>query len=312
MTRNDPNDLRKALGCFLTGVTVITTREPDGTPRGFTANSFTSVSLDPPLVLVCLAKSASSFNVFEHAADFAVNILAENQREISGSFASKKVVDKFHSISLEEGRGSSPILSGVVSWLSCSVHEKIDAGDHIILVGKVTDYSYNDISPLGFYSGNYIEFGIGRQAIQVAAEHPTSISGIFERDGRILLIKKGSRWELPTGKSLGELNSEQGSLFALLNKMGIEVSVTFVFSIAQDENTGQTAIFYRGEVSVPVRESNTIKLVAFDDMPWSELRQNPPYREMLERYFKERAEARFGVYVGSTSIGRVRTLDTNY
>src|SRR5690348_18311076 len=113
MAAIDPLELRRAFGTFMTGVTVITTHGADGSPRGFTANSFTSVSLDPPLLLVCIGKGAASLDTFLHADGFAVSILAEAQKEASGIFASKRP-DKFAAVAWrsEERRVGKECRSG--------------------------------------------------------------------------------------------------------------------------------------------------------------------------------------------------------
>src|SRR5215475_7686332 len=103
----DPLELRRAFGCFVTGVTVVTAIDEERRPRGFTANSFTSVSLDPPLVLVCIARSAGSFPLFACTAHFAINILSEQQRPISSRFASKQA-DKFADVAWHPGESGSP------------------------------------------------------------------------------------------------------------------------------------------------------------------------------------------------------------
>ena len=123
----DPRELRTALGAFVTGVTVVTTLDAEGHPRGFTANSFTSVSLDPALVLVCLGKHSSSREIFATAGRFAVNILAEEQKAVSSTFASK-VADRFAGLDWRVAETGSPIIADVVTWLDCETHDIIDGG----------------------------------------------------------------------------------------------------------------------------------------------------------------------------------------
>src|SRR5690606_11932274 len=114
----DPRELRNALGGFATGVTVVTAMQDDGTPRGFTANSFTSVSLDPPLVLVCVAKSAGSCALMEASDHMAINILAEDQRDVSRSFASHNG-SRFQGVEWWTGASGAPILPGTAAMLDC-------------------------------------------------------------------------------------------------------------------------------------------------------------------------------------------------
>jgi flavin reductase (DIM6/NTAB) family NADH-FMN oxidoreductase RutF len=151
----DPGELRKALGCFVTGVTVVATLGPDGVPRGITANSFTSVSLTPPLILICIARSASSHRVFSDVDRFAVSILGQHQQDLSARFASQ-LRDKFSNICWDLTQGGSPVLSDSVAWLDCSKHEAVDAGDHTILVGRVLQFRHSERPALGYYRGRYV------------------------------------------------------------------------------------------------------------------------------------------------------------
>lgn len=154
----DPREFRRALGAFVTGVTVVTTLEADGVPRGFTANSFTSVSLDPPLILICIARTASAFPVFAARGHFAVNVLAGHQQAVSNTFASK-VHDKFAQIPWTRARTGSPLIRDVAAWFDCQTHQMIDAGDHTILIGRVLDFDHAAHTPLGFCRGSYLTFG---------------------------------------------------------------------------------------------------------------------------------------------------------
>ena len=128
MTQIDPRALRNALGCFPTGVTVITTRQDDGTPRGFTANSFSSVSLDPPLLLVSIAKTAASLPVFEAAGHFAVNVLGDGQRAVSALFAGRSP-EKFAQTEWRPGIHGAPLIDGSLTWFECARHQAVEAGE---------------------------------------------------------------------------------------------------------------------------------------------------------------------------------------
>jgi flavin reductase (DIM6/NTAB) family NADH-FMN oxidoreductase RutF len=159
----DPSDLRKALGCFVTGVTIVTTCDASGRPRGFTANSFTSVSLDPPIILVCLSRSASSHAAFAAAQSFAVNILSEDQRAISGRFASK-LTEKFADIAWQVGDAGNPILCESAAWFECLKHDEVEAGDHLVMFGRVVGFDHSPRPPLGYHAGTYVSFGLARRA----------------------------------------------------------------------------------------------------------------------------------------------------
>ncbi len=148
----DTRDFRRALGAFPTGVTVVTTRDRDGTPRGFTANSFTSVSLDPPMVLICVAKVAASCDVFAAANGFAVTVLDHEQQSVSALFASK-APDKFVRAPWTAGALNLPLIDGAAAWFACERERSIDAGDHMILLGRVLDYGHTPSEPLGYCRG---------------------------------------------------------------------------------------------------------------------------------------------------------------
>jgi flavin reductase (DIM6/NTAB) family NADH-FMN oxidoreductase RutF len=157
----DPRDFRRALGMYATGVTVMTTRSEDGRRVGVTANSFTSLSLDPPLVLWSIGLSATSLPAFKTCANFAVNILASHQHEVSRQFAASGG-DKFVGIEFEEGPHGVPLLTGVVARFVCRPVRQLDAGDHVIIIGEVEQYDALGGEPLVFHSGAY----------RVAMRHP--------------------------------------------------------------------------------------------------------------------------------------------
>lgn len=151
----DPNQLRQAFGSFVTGVTVVTAWDAEGHPRGMTANSFTSVSLDPPLLLVCIGKHAASFAVFQGARSFAVNMLHQGQAELSALFASKSP-DKFKATDHRAVHTGAPVLASCLAWFDCSVHDRVDAGDHMILIGRVHAFDTSPSQPLAFCRGRYV------------------------------------------------------------------------------------------------------------------------------------------------------------
>ena len=150
----DPREFRHTLGTFTTGVTIITTRDGDGLPVGITANSFNSVSLDPPMVLWSLARNARSLAAFDHAQHWAVHILSADQEPLSNRFA-RSGEDKFAGVPVESGIGDVPLLSNCTSRLQCRTSFKYEGGDHIIFVGEVLAFDRNDVPPLVFHAGKY-------------------------------------------------------------------------------------------------------------------------------------------------------------
>ncbi len=183
----DARDLRRAFGHFATGVTIVTTLDASGSPCGFTANSFTSVSIDPPLLLVNIARSAFGRDAFTESRGFAVNILAANQRDLSHRFA-RAGIDKFANQDWHAAVTGSPIIDEVVAWFDCEHFEQVDAGDHIILIGRVLQYAYNTHSPLGFCRGAYVSFGMTPTMLQlVSSPGSLKVGAIIESNGKILL-----------------------------------------------------------------------------------------------------------------------------
>ncbi len=155
----DPRAFRDALGCFATGVTVITTQSAEGELIGITANSFSSVSLDPPLILFSLARHAYSLEAFLSAHHFAVNILHEGQDEISERFA-RTSTDKWVNIEYESWESGCPILCDCLAAFECFVRHTYHGGDHVIIVGEVTRMRADpDGRPLLFLRGRYGVFG---------------------------------------------------------------------------------------------------------------------------------------------------------
>ncbi|MGV0645779.1 flavin reductase [Mycolicibacterium sp. XJ2546] len=154
LNRFSPRQYRQALGQYATGVAVITTRGADGAKVGITANSFTSVSMDPPLVSWCVAKSAPSFAGFAEASHFAVNVLGAGQLHLSRQF-STPAPDKFADVTLTEGLGGVPLIADAVARFQCRTVRNIDAGDHAIFMGEVERYDANGGEPLVFHSGSF-------------------------------------------------------------------------------------------------------------------------------------------------------------
>lgn len=147
--------LRRVFGAFATGVTVVTTVDRSGRPIGLTANSFTSVSLNPPLILFCLDKGSSNLSAFEEGSAFAVNILDAEQQALSARFVSKQE-DRFASVPWETWDLQVPILQGVAANLECERHAVIDAGDHRIFIGRVRHTWFDpQRAPLLYFQGGY-------------------------------------------------------------------------------------------------------------------------------------------------------------
>ena len=154
MATIDPPSLRSALGRFPTGVTVITTIDAAGEPIGLTANSYNSVSLDPPLVLWSLAKTALSMPAFSQCQAFAIHVLGADQQELAQRFATRGA-DKFAQLETRPGFGGVPVLDGCVAHFECELAQRIEGGDHVIFLGRVMHFEAGDQEPLVFHRGAF-------------------------------------------------------------------------------------------------------------------------------------------------------------
>ena len=150
----DLKGIRQCLGKFASGVAIITCADSAGRPYGVTANSFSSVSLEPPLILWNIAKVTQSLDAYLDAANFAVNILAADQRDLSNHFAQSRH-DLFEGIEYSRSSVGTPLLPGILACLECRTDAIHDCGDHHIIVGEVETYRDRDDEPLLFYGGNY-------------------------------------------------------------------------------------------------------------------------------------------------------------
>jgi flavin reductase (DIM6/NTAB) family NADH-FMN oxidoreductase RutF len=152
---SDPRTLRDALGCFATGVTVVTCFDSEGRPFGLTANSFTSVSLEPPLLLVCVHKQARCANALAEAEHFAVNVLQTGQQPASIRFAARDE-ERFGESDWSQGEYGAPVLKESLGVFECRRYAVHDGGDHHILVGQVLKASFDpNLDPLLFFRGSY-------------------------------------------------------------------------------------------------------------------------------------------------------------
>ncbi|MDP8922876.1 MAG: flavin reductase family protein [Chloroflexota bacterium] len=149
----------RLMASFASGVTVVTSHEADGNPRGFTASAFTSLSLEPRLCVVCVDNRSESLPAIQATRMFAVNILAEPQRHLSTLFASK-APDKFAKVRYRRGEATgAPIIDGALAYIECRVQEMLPGGDHTILVGEVLGGEANEGAPLLYFRGQYRRLG---------------------------------------------------------------------------------------------------------------------------------------------------------
>jgi len=153
----DPRDLRNAFGSFGTGVTVVTSGTAQTRLVGVTANSFSSVSLDPPIVLWSLVKGSPSLDVFDQTGRFVINILALDQVDLSKRFSSAGLTNKFEGVNHSLGLDGLPVLNDCVATLECKTTERLVVGDHILFLGQVERYAYERKPTLLFCQGSYVQ-----------------------------------------------------------------------------------------------------------------------------------------------------------
>ena len=149
------HEFRSALGMFATGVTIVTARSADGAVIGLTANSFNSVSLEPPLVLWSLSRAAASLAVFSAGSHYAINVLAADQKSLAERFAMRGA-DRFAGVSFDQGAGGAPLLHGAAATFECFNRSRYEEGDHVIFIGEVERCTWRPgAAPLLFHGGRY-------------------------------------------------------------------------------------------------------------------------------------------------------------
>jgi 3-hydroxy-9,10-secoandrosta-1,3,5(10)-triene-9,17-dione monooxygenase reductase component len=177
---------RGALGAFATGVTIVTTRDAEGRDVGLTANSFNSVSLEPPMVLWSLAKSARSLPAFLAATHFAVHVLAADQEELSLRFAARGS-EKFAGLDLERSAAGVPLLRGCSARFQCRTAFRHEGGDHVIFVGAVESFDHSDHPPLVFHGGRYA-LAVRKEPLREPSEEGAEPDSSFSQDFLIYLL----------------------------------------------------------------------------------------------------------------------------
>ncbi|MCB1620242.1 MAG: flavin reductase family protein [Thiothrix sp.] len=306
MTRPDPNsNLRQAFGAFMTGVTVVTTRTGGGLPIGFTANSFTSVSLDPPLLLVCLSLNMHSLPAFLECEHFAVSILSEQQQDISNRFASY-MGDRFAGTRWQADSFGMPLIEAATAWFSCSIHQRMEAGDHLILIGQVENFATNEVPGLGYSNQGYFSLGLERSA----AEPPPSVrsyraGAIIEVNGTVLMQETAQGLQPP----FVEVRTHVGVLAAIdthLQQNGLDAAFGPVYSIVDNPQTGDYQVFFLATTQQqhPYPQGRFVPVDALMQEPFA----SPNIRTMMQRYVLERQTGVFGLYLGDGQAGDVHPL----
>lgn len=243
----DSRDFRRALGKFATGVTVVTTRDAEGEHYGVTASSFNSVSMEPPLILWSIDKGAYSLEAYRHAEHFVVNVLGNDQVEVSNRFA-RKGEDKFAGIEWAGGAGGAARIQGAAAQFECRTWNVYEGGDHFIIVGEVLSYEYRD-------DGNALVFHNGRYAVPephpmtLSADEPSVLGGRL--GNHFLYLLRQALWAYcadfyPRLSSLG-VNEKEWRVLTLLADRGPLTVDTLPQRVAQPPEDLEDTLSYLAE-----------------------------------------------------------------
>lgn len=306
----DPLRLRRVLGAFVTGVTVVTATDGAGRPRGLTVNSFTSVSLDPPLVLVCIDRSSSSHDALVKTRHFGISILSEEQRALATRFATRSE-DKFADVATSWSREGTPLLPGAAAWLECRLHDQSVMGDHTILIGRVVDLGVESMRPLAYCSGSFISLAPELMLGSTSTNSTVSIVWIVEVDGSLVLRRigaaDGGSFSLPTTDLPAGLLDDEHLQCAALEELGIGVDVHFLYAVYSDATMNRITLAYRAVADRADDLTAGLEAVGMGSVPVEKIRGRD-LAGMVRRYILERELSRFGVYSGTSKGGVIAQL----
>ena len=308
MNKNRSRNLRQALGSFPTGVTVVSCLDQNNNPLGFTANSFTSVSLDPQLISICIDKESFNIDTFSITEHFAVSILSESQQSISTTFATPNE-ERFKDIDWRSEDTGSPIISNAVAWFDCKTEQVVDAGDHLILIGKIISFDSSPKTPLMYLRGNYVNLGLEQKMLLAMENENTEIivGAIIEWRKKVFLLKNKNNDSLyfPSASRLGHIEDNQ-SLLGILKNLNISINEHYLFSVFEKAEDKTSLIYYRAQAKEEVTALKD-SFYDFEAIPFDKLTDEAS-RIMLKRYIKERELNAFGIFVGKESEGKVEAL----
>jgi flavin reductase (DIM6/NTAB) family NADH-FMN oxidoreductase RutF len=301
MSQFEPRALREAFGSFMTGVTVVTTLDANDDPLGFTANSFTSVSIDPPLVLVCMANSSINYDVLVNTDRFAINVLCEQQKEISNTFA-RPVEDRFSAVNWRKGPHGSPILEDVSAWFDCSSYKQVDAGDHVILIGKVEAFETNASPGLGYSRGAYVTPSMEAESISQRTD--VVVSALIEHSGDVFFQQdEQGGLKLPS-ETVGKTGAT-ATLQNLIKQNATDAKAGFIYSVFEVIDKEQQHISFLCQAASS--HSSKGSFLPLTPTTLSKVADSA-VRIMLERFAKESKLGNYGLYFGNQDNGEVRPI----
>jgi flavin reductase (DIM6/NTAB) family NADH-FMN oxidoreductase RutF len=298
----DPRALRDAFGAFPTGVTVVTACDGDGNPIGFTANSFTSVSLNPPLLLVCLAKTSRNFAIMTGAPHFAINVLSETQKDVSNTFA-RPVEDRFAAVEWARGSAGCPIFSNVAAWFECAMEQVIEAGDHVILMGRIEAFDNSGRNGLGYARGGYFTPTLASKAVSAASEGNIELAAVVERRGEVLLLGEDVL-SLPSVDAY-DGNPTEALQTYLESLTGLKVSIGFLYSVYEGKSDGKQHIVYHAVAGEG--EPAGGRFVKPDALVSAKFKTSST-ADIVNRFAMESSIGNFGVYFGDETGGTVHPI----
>jgi len=308
MNKDKTRNLRQALGSFPTGVTVVSCLDKNKNPLGFTANSFTSVSLDPQLISICIDKESFNIDSFSITKHFAVSVLSEDQQSISTTFATPNE-DRFQNVEWRTEDTGSPIIENAVAWFDCNTRQVIDAGDHLILIGEIIAFDSSPRTPLMYLRGNYVNLGLEQKMLLAMENENTKIvvGAIIEWHKKVFLLKDKTNNSLyfPSASRLGHID-DNDSLLGILKNLKISINEHYLFSVFEKAEDKTSLIYYRAQVKEALEDMDDY-FYPFDDIPFDKL-SDEASRIMLKRYIKERELNAFGIFVGKESEGKVEAI----
>ena len=308
MNKDKTRNLRQALGSFPTGVTVVSCLDKNKNPLGFTANSFTSVSLDPQLISICIDKESFNIDSFSITKHFAVSVLSEDQQSISTTFATPNE-DRFQNVEWRTEDTGSPIIENAVAWFDCNTRQVIDAGDHLILLGEIIAFDSSPKTPLMYLRGNYVNLGLEQKMLLAMENENTKIvvGAIIEWHKKVFLLKDKTNNSLyfPSASRLGHID-DNDSLLGILKNLKISINEHYLFSVFEKAEDKTSLIYYRAQVKEALEDMDDY-FYPFDDIPFDKL-SDEASRIMLKRYIKERELNAFGIFVGKESEGKVEAI----
>lgn len=300
MTPLDPRTLRTAFGRFMTGVTVVTCTSADGVPVGFTANSFSSVSLDPPLLLVCPGKFLSSYDSFARCAHFAVNILAEGQKDVASTFASFKG-DRFARVAHRHDAHGNILIDGAIAQFSCTTHHIVDAGDHAVLLGAVQNLDQSDGCGLGYADGQFFSLGLERAALEHTGE--TAMCGAIIRHGGTVILEKTDTGYRPPQVTANDRGHLRETLVDDLRERGQVIKLGAAYSVFDADKTHCSYILATADTT----SNGPFEAHPIGDIPNLKF-ASPPIAQMMNRFAHEAQTDIFGLYIGDALRGDVHHL----